>query len=68
MGNVDGLVDHQVKNLASLQAAVSNHTNDGVVCLCAKGMVITLYLNGLIMISDLSLEGKGQWCGKGQVH
>jgi len=52
VGNMDGLVDHQVKNLAGLRVIVRDHAADGVVCLGTEGSVITLDLDGSIIIID----------------
>ncbi len=50
--NVDGLVDHEVKNFAGLWMVMSNHTTDGVIALCAKGGVVTLHINWSVIIED----------------
>jgi hypothetical protein len=52
MGYVDGLVDHEVKNFAGLRVVVSEHTADGVVSLGTEGRVVTLDLDGSIVISN----------------
>ena len=52
VGNMDGLVNHQVKNLASLRMVVSYHTADGVIRLGTEGSIITLHLDGSIVIMD----------------
>ncbi len=50
--NMDGLVDHEVKDFTGLWMVISNHTTDGVIALCAKGGVVTLHINWSVIIED----------------
>jgi hypothetical protein len=48
--DMDGLVDHQVKNFAGPRVIVSDNTADGVIALSAKGGVVPFDINGSIVI------------------
>jgi len=50
--NMDGLVDHQVKNLAGLWVVVGDHTTDGVVSLLAEGGVIPFDINWSVIVEN----------------
>ena len=50
--NMDGLVDHQVKNFAGLWVVIGNHTTDGVIALCAEGGVVPLDINWSVIVED----------------
>jgi hypothetical protein len=50
--NMDGLVDHQVKNFAGLWVVIGNHTADGVVALLAEGGVIPFDINWSVIVEN----------------